>query len=430
MTIDLTWRTVIVGAIAILGLFMLLGGVSVATWEYTNSDAFCSNACHAVHPEETYAHHESQHMSVQCVECHVGRLSTFKAAAVKATHVSHAWALLVGYERPLTAPSMPASSDSCEGCHSAEPHQNNAVRVRRHFAPDEANTEVKVGLILRTAGRQVVEDPVRGIHWHTQNRVRFVATDPQRENITWIESTGPDGSVMIYTDPTSSPTEDEVAQAKKRVMECTDCHNQTGHPFRNPDELVDEALADDPVIRRLPYVKARISELLNQDFETDEAAHALTEQAWEKYQQDFPNLPQDYPHAWAESKEFMQERIEAVGELMARSKFREPGLSWRSFPDHNGHSYSAGCFRCHNGKHRNAAGEPIPVNCTLCHSVPLVIRDDEVPRNLLALVDMPKPASHARADFITTHRTAVDETCAECHREYFDGFAHKIKEAR
>jgi len=113
----------------------------------------------------------------------------------------------------------------------------------------------------------------------------------------------------------------------------------------------------------------------------------------------------------------MRERIEFVGNLMARSKFREPGVSWRSFPDHSGHSYSAGCFRCHSGKHRDAEGNPIPVNCTLCHSVPVVIRHGEIPRNLLALMDMPKPPSHSRADFINTHRTAVDDTCAACHGE-------------
>ncbi len=417
MKIKLRWRTVVLGAFAALVLFGLLAGVSVATWEYTNSDAFCSNACHAVHPEEPFAHHASQHASVQCVECHIGRMSTFKQVAIKATHIKHAWGLLVGYERPLTAPSMPAARDSCEGCHSSAPHRNNTVRVRRHFAPDEANTETRVALILRTVGRQAIEDPRRGIRWHTENQVRFVATDPQRKTISWVESTRPDGSVVTYTDSTASDADKEVATAEKRVMECADCHNQVGHPFRNPEELIDEALAEDPVIRRLPYVKARVAELLNQDFETDEQARDLTEQAWTKYKEDFPNLPVDYPEAWAESKKFMRERIELVGELVARSRFRDPSVSWRSFPDHSGHSHSAGCFRCHNGKHRDAEGKPLAANCTLCHSVPIGIRQGEIPRNLLALADMPKPESHWQPDFIGIHRTAVDDTCAGCHGE-------------
>ena len=130
MTVKFTLKTIII-SIAILAIaFALLAGISVATWEYSNSDAFCSNACHDVHPQEPYAHHGSQHASVKCVECHVGRLSVFKAAAVKSTHISHPIALMLGYERPLFAKNMPASRDSCEGCHSSEPHQNNSVRVR------------------------------------------------------------------------------------------------------------------------------------------------------------------------------------------------------------------------------------------------------------------------------------------------------------
>ncbi len=119
---------------------------------------------------------------------------------------------------------------------------------------------------------------------------------------------------------------------KMRLMECTDCHNQTGHPFHNPEEVVDEALVGDPIIRRLPYVKDRLVKLLNQDFETDEEALALAERAWENYKQDFPNLAEDYPEAWTEAKKLMRERIEYMADLKARSKFLEPGLSWRSFP--------------------------------------------------------------------------------------------------
>ncbi len=398
-------------------VFALLAGISVATWEYTNSDNFCSNACHAVHPEETYAHHESQHASVQCVECHLGRISTFRAMVAKASHTSHAWALMVGYERPLTAPSMPASRDSCENCHSAQPHQNNSVRVRHHYAPDEKNTETKIALILRTAGRQVVDEDRKGIHWHTANQVRFVVTDPQKQDIPWIESIGPDGSKTVYKDLTVPHSDEEMAQMKMRVMECTDCHNQTGHPFNNPEEVVDEALAGDPVIRRLPYVKDRLIKLLNQEFETDDEALVLAEQAWEEYKQDFPNFAEDYPEAWTEAKKFMRERIEYMADLKVRSKFLEPGLSWRSFPDHSQHKYSAGCFRCHSGKHRDADGNPIAANCTLCHSVPMVIRRGEIPRNLLAIVDVAKPPSHQRADFMVTHRSLVDDTCAACHGE-------------
>ena len=133
-----TTRWILILAIFGIG-FLIVGAVGVASWEYSNSDAFCASACHQVHPEETYAHHISQHASVACVECHMGRLSTFEAMAKKVTHVGELWGMVVGYDRPLTA-SMPASRKSCEGCHSENPHQYNSVRVRTHFAPDKEGT--------------------------------------------------------------------------------------------------------------------------------------------------------------------------------------------------------------------------------------------------------------------------------------------------
>ena len=72
-------------AVVVLSVaFVLLGTAGIATWEYSNSDAFCADACHGVHPENTYAHHGSQHARVACVECHMGRVSTFESMARKA----------------------------------------------------------------------------------------------------------------------------------------------------------------------------------------------------------------------------------------------------------------------------------------------------------------------------------------------------------
>ena len=186
------------GAIAVAGL-LLVGSAGVATWEYTNSNHFCSNACHQVHPEEPVAHKASQHSGVTCVECHIGRISTFEAVFKKAEHSSHLWALLTGYERPLTSPSLTPSKKSCESCHSSQPHQHDAVWVRRHFDPDENNTESSVGLILRTAGPAVRDpDEGKGIHWHTENQVRFIASNPKKEEIPWVEVTKANGEVVTH----------------------------------------------------------------------------------------------------------------------------------------------------------------------------------------------------------------------------------------
>ena len=47
-----TVTTIVVGGIALA----LLGAGGIVAWEYSNSNAFCTNNCHAVHPEEPRAH--------------------------------------------------------------------------------------------------------------------------------------------------------------------------------------------------------------------------------------------------------------------------------------------------------------------------------------------------------------------------------------
>ncbi len=419
------WRTYSFGILILLGVlaigFMILGGISVATWEYTNSDAFCANACHAVHPEEPVAHHYSRHTNVACVECHLGRVSTFKAVFVKAKHARHLWAVLTGYERPLTSYSMPVSVDSCESCHSHHPHKNSVLKVFHHYADDKNNTETKIGLVLRLQGRQSGEASGEGVEWHTRNRIRFIATDAQKQNIPWVEMVRADGTTVVYQDRTQTLSEEEIEQAEKKVMECDDCHNQAGHPFLNPEEVLDRALADGRLNKEFPFVKKRTKELLMQQFEDREDAQRLVEEAWKKYAEDFPELAKKYPKAWAESKKFLEERQAFMVNLMSYGRFEAEGVSWRSFPQNIGHKHSAGCFRCHDGKHRDDNSNLIAVNCTTCHSVPMPFKEGNIPAHLLNIINMQKPKSHMEPDFMKEHWAKYIAECSTCHERFSYG---------
>ena len=55
-----TAMTIVIGGIALA----LLGAGGIVAWEYSNSNAFCTNICHAVHPEEPRAHAVSSHARV------------------------------------------------------------------------------------------------------------------------------------------------------------------------------------------------------------------------------------------------------------------------------------------------------------------------------------------------------------------------------
>ena len=401
-------------------LFAVMGAAGIAGWEYSNSDSFCTNACHDVHPENAFAHHASQHAKVQCVECHVGRISTFAAMIEKAGHVSHAWSQLVGYDRPLIAPSMPAARDSCEGCHTQTPHRHNSLRVAHHFASDEQNSESKTTLVIRTVGRSFKSDGSRGIAEHTHTKVSFIASDPQKQSIPWVQATREDGTVVTYQDTSAAQNEDAIATANKQIMECIDCHNLVGHPVLSPDELADAALAEGILDSRFPYMKARVVELLNTPFKDRDEAIALMEKAVAQYRQDYPDLAQQYPEAWERRNQFLEQRQEEMASMLLRNQFSAADISWRSFPDRSAHRNSPGCFRCHSGRHESDDGTLIPVNCTTCHGIPVVQTSDRIRGQILDLTDMERPESHLAQDFVFSHYelSESDEAdCESCHGE-------------
>ncbi len=417
MKITFNWRVIILGGVAFIAAFLVLGAASVVGWEYSNSDAFCADSCHGVHPEEPYAHQLGHHAQVACIECHIGRLSTFASLAEKSGHIVHAWNFVVGYERPLRSTSFGGAKDSCEGCHTAHVHRHNIVHTKKLFATDRRNSEKDLTLTVRLNGRDFDEEKRRGVNWHASGAVRFISDDPQNLNIRWVEATYPDGTKNVYNNVRSPLTAEEIEQAEKQTMDCTDCHNRAGHPFRNPEEVVDAALADGRLNPNLPFIKARVIELLEEDFETEEEAMDLVRKAWQKYQEDFPEIAERDPESWSDAQEFLEERQEFMTNLMVRSRFLDDEVSWRSFPDHNGHKLDPGCFRCHSGRLQNAEGRPITVNCTNCHSVPLITKRGRIPDYFLALLDMRKPESHRDPAFIAKHMDLAGEECTACHDE-------------
>ncbi len=219
------------------------------------------------------------------MECHIGRLSTFAAMVEKSSHVTHAWTVFAGYERPLTAPSLPDASQSCEGCHTSATHQYNPIRVRSRFARDEVNTETKLTLIVRSVGRNFGGEPPRDVNWHASGAVRFIAEDPQQLDVKWVEATRRDGTSVVYEDVAAPLSDDEVAAAEKNVMDCIDCHNRAGHSFDNPELLLDAAMDRRLVDPRLPFIKARLVELLAREVESEEDARQAVRDSWLDYQQ-------------------------------------------------------------------------------------------------------------------------------------------------
>ena len=409
--------TMVVGTVAtitaaVIGV-ALLGAAGIAGWEYSNSNAFCAAMCHDVHPEEIAAHKQGAHARVNCVECHMGRNSTLHLMALKPTHAKELWGMIVGYERPITSGTLRPSREACESCHYPAVEHHDSVAVKVQYGTDPQSSESRTKIVLHTGMDAVRSGYTKGIHWHIQNEVRFVSPDPQRRDIPWVEVVKADGTKVAYTDAETKLTAEQIAALPARPMACYDCHNEVGHPFTNPATTVDEAIRTGKIDRKLPDTKARavalidkLPEITGETKAREAKVDALLAEASGK------------AATAAEFKPAEQKFNTAMREILLAASFREKGFSWKSFPNHTGHADTAGCFRCHDGKHFNDKGEVIRLQCTLCHALPEVTRENakgSVASLLPEKAGEKQPESHQRANFMRTHADDVAPECEACH---------------
>ena len=408
-----------------IGAAVLAAGGIVA-WEYSNSNAFCTNMCHAVHPEEPKAHAASFHARVNCVECHMGRLSTLQLMAIKPTHINELWGMIVGYERPIHTHSLRPARESCEACHWPEARHNDTMRVKYRYADDAKSTETRTTLQLHTGtgaglGSGSIEmaaqvNPgtgiAKGIHWHIAQDVEYVALDPAKQKIALVEVRDANGKVTAtYFDPTAGISRAQADKMPKRRVDCIDCHNASGHPFSNPANLVDSALEEGRIDRSLPSIKARSDAIIKQ-------AAAISGPEAERSAKFAELIAAAAPKGEQppKTKEAEQKFAAEMKRILLLSSFAAKDLTWKMFPNDVGHKDFPGCFRCHDGKHMNDKGEAIRLQCTLCHALPKVAGE----KGLLTVQstvnpDLTPPSSHEAPNWMHEHRSQMDSSCAMCH---------------
>ena len=402
-----TGMTLVVGVIALA----VLGAGGIVAWEYSNSNAFCTNNCHAVHPEEPRAYAVYAHARVQCVECHIWRLPTLQLIALKLAHYHELLGMVTGYHRPLTATTLRPARDSCEGCHWPSVDHDDKVRTKVHYDTDAKNTETRTRLVVHTGSGEAREKATRGIHWHIDQNVEYVTDDVQKRTIPWVRITGKDGQTTTYFDAASKVGRAEMNQAPKHRMECADCHNAAGHPFANPADRVDRALLEGKIDRSLPSIKARALTIIEQAV----PLHGPMEEQVPKFEKiiaDAAPKGEMKPAAKVAEAQFATTMLD----ILKLSEFEAKDLTWKSFPNHVGHKDSPGCFRCHDGKHFNEKGEAIRLQCTLCHDLPQVSIEGAVKTVASTVVaGVTPPDSHNEANWMRDHRSKIDDSCAMCH---------------
>ncbi len=263
-------RGVLLGFVALaVPLFALAAGLTFKAIHYMDSDEFCGMACHKVMEPEYTAFQRSPHARVGCAGCHIGPGAEWFVKA----KISGSWQLIAVafdlYPRPIPTPvhSLRPANGTCEQCHWPTKFLGDRLKVRTHYAEDEANTEVKTALMIKVGGKQAGQS--QGIHWHVDpnHQVRYRA-DPSREIMYEVELTdlAEGGTTKLFKGAEPAPEGTEW-----RTMDCVDCHNRASHIYRSPEFEVDLALEEGRIDRSLPYIRREGLRIIT---EKEYASHA------------------------------------------------------------------------------------------------------------------------------------------------------------
>lgn len=404
---SITLRQWAFGTLTVVVGFVVLMGVLYA-WDYTNSSTFCGTTCHTMPPEYN-AWQRSPHARVNCVECHIGRDFIATSFTRKAGDLKHVLTMSTGnFTYPIYADSMLPASDACEKCHWPEKFANDRSEIIKHYQTDEKNTLITTYLLMKIGGGTQRQGQGYGIHWHIENKVEFIATDELKQNIPWVRVTDANGQVTVYQDVQNPLTPDQINKAAKHVMDCIDCHNRVSHTFESPDQALDDGLALNRIDASIPAIKKKSLDVLSGTYKSFDDANKVIDSLDGYYLQNYP----DYYKA---NTAKIKSAIDYLKTLYQSLVYPDQSLSWTTHPDNLGHKDSAGCFRCHDGKHLTADNQAIPLECNLCHSLPEVSKPGSPAPAISLQSAQDEPASHLSSTWIYEHRTAFDTSCQACH---------------
>jgi len=332
----------------------------------TESVGFCGNVCHTQMGPEMQAYQHSPHAKVACVECHVGGGASHYVQSKMNGTKQLVEVVLGTYDKPIPTPikGLRPARETCEECHWSEKNWGSQLYQRPHFRYDEKSTPEQISMLVKTGGGKGVYGA--GIHWHmaVENEVTYVALDDRLQDIPWVRVKRADGSSVEYARTEKPVDAATIAKLPHRTMDCIDCHNRPAHDFEVPDVAVDRALAAGVFSATLPYVKSLSVETLTKDYDTRDAAHAGMKSAVSSF------YAQKYPDVAAARGADIDKLVTGLDEIYDRNVFPEMKVGFKTYPSNIGHRNSAGCFRCHDGKHVAPDGKVLVTECKACHTTP------------------------------------------------------------
>jgi len=341
---------------------------------YMDSPQFCGQSCHVMHPEYT-AYKISAHSHVDCVSCHIGT----GAAAYFSAKVNGTKQLLeVTFDRyptPIPSPveSLRPARYTCEGCHTPDRFIGEKLLVKSSFADDEKNTETQTVVVLHLGGEDSLSH-LTGIHGVHLGHIEYVATDPTRTSIPWVQKRNDDGTETVFA---AAAAGSGVPKGERRVMDCIDCHNRAAHTFVTAEEALNRAMAEGAVSPDLPWVHKEGLELLKGNFGSEAEARVKIPAQLEAFYRT------EHPEVLAAKAALVKLAGDQLVILYSQNVFPFMKVTWGTHPNHIGHMSYPGCFRCHDGEHTAKNGVSIPQDCSVCHN--LLAVDEAKPKVLADL---------------------------------------------
>jgi nitrate/TMAO reductase-like tetraheme cytochrome c subunit len=351
--------------------FLVVAAASYHGATYMDSPQFCGRSCHVMTPEYT-AYQISPHNHVACVECHIGTgVQAYFSAKVNGTKqilevTFHPLAPLAprivpNYPTPIPSPvtSLRPARYTCEGCHTPTRFDGDKLLVKSNFADDEQNSETQTVLILHLGG---VDSFSRytGIHGVHLGHIEYIATDPTRTAIPWVQRQNPDGAETVYA---ASALKGAQPQGERRLMDCIDCHNRAAHTFVTSGEAIDQAMAAGAINPSLPWIHKEGLELLNAAYSSQADARGRIPRQLEDFYRT------QHPEVLAQQAALVNQAGQELVTLYSQNVFPFMNVTWGTHPNHIGHQDYPGCFRCHDGDHVAKDGTSITQDCSACHNL-------------------------------------------------------------
>ncbi|MBI2618601.1 MAG: NapC/NirT family cytochrome c [Ignavibacteriales bacterium] len=379
---------------------------SFKAYEYTDSDAFCGEMCHKVMEPEYTAYQFSPHARVGCVKCHIGPgAGWFVRSKLSGAYQVYA-TVLDKYPRPIPTPieNLRPAQETCEQCHWPKHFFSEKQRRITNYIGDEINTKWTMNLLMKIGGGNIEAGPTSGIHWHMNinNEVTYIALDTARSVIPWVRVRSRDGVEQVYRSTEFDVSEEELQKGQKRRMDCVDCHNRPTHIYHPPARSINHVMELGWIDRTLPFIKSVGVQALEHSYASKQGAlDSIRATVEEFYRSNYPDL-------YGKRKQDIDRVVTELQTIYRRNYFPEMKHDWRQYPDHIGHMYSAGCFRCHDGKHISDDGQLLSRDCnSACHTILSQQFEKEPLRLSLAGIDYRHPVDIGDA--------WKEMNCSDCH---------------